>query len=310
MDSIRIGLFLEDKPFERDLEKGLSCQGPRLDISLCHEDMCQGYDIVVTDGRVSLPGEQLVVYLTDDIEQKNMDEMTLFKYQGSKSLLDDLLFLYSKSEGRILKQDNENKTYVIGICSRNSQRGVTSIAITLAYHFNVTMDMETLYFNIEPINSSLTYLAEGYKDEIKLLMYMVRKGLTVDLSRYISRQDEIEYFKGSEVNYLSIFNLKELESVLELIKKHKNYKVIILDMGTYIDDYSRICNLILEIGKGKDIENMVDFQEEPGTIKAVHFDNEAFINLDDKRKINWHSMFSLDVKGIAKEVANGIDKVP
>ncbi len=320
MKSIKIGISMEDHQYAQALIRGLTQIYDGIAISFAGDKPSETYDLIMLEGNAEYDTTARKIILSPDPKQRNIEQMTLFKYQGSKSLLDDLLFLLSKDMGLSFNRDGHEKKKVVGFYSQEGGAGVTSIAISTAYHLGISLDIPTIYINVEPTNSSARYLNVGNKKEMKLLLYMSHKGSKVDLRKYIGNDQGIDYFQSSEVNYFSTFYLDNVRFLMSILKD-MDYQILIIDMGNGREELFRemkkMCNETYKVGRPEDqidqssldektILNRVDFESGLQGRLIVHEDPEGFCKRDGNVEINNYSAFSSDTKKIAQEVAHGL----
>ncbi|MCQ2550778.1 MAG: hypothetical protein MJ146_01110 [Clostridia bacterium] len=285
----KIGLLMEDGPYEEALIKGLAGVGNGMSFSrVIDSESLDSYDAILVEG--SPKGATDInnsIILASRLDQYDISNMTLFKFQGSKSLYKDLLFLFSKEKMANFSVKEKGNPEVIGMYSLGGGKGVTSVCLALSH----VLPGDVLYLNAEPFNSAIDYL--DYQQDSRLLMYAVSQGIHMDLSRYIKEEDGFSYFDVGEVNHFSVLNMDRLKGLISHINSQKDYQYIVIDLGRLnrkLEAFEREIEVVEypEEGEGKIINKC------PIEISSFGW----VLHLDSQIRKGYYSIFTADVKRI------------
>lgn len=295
----KLGLLMEDKPYEAALIRRLGniCDGISLTSAKIPFDNTQ-YDYILLEGESNIATEKdKTIILSSRPTEYDLESKTLFKYQSSKSMEKDLLFLFSQLDNSQYKLIEEETKKEIRLYSKSGGCGVTSIALTIAYLLGLE-GKRAIYVNAEPINSADRYLDFSGSEDTRLLAYAMRHGIGFDISRFIKEADGFSYFDSGLVSSYSVLNLKGLEN---LIKQIEGFEYVIVDMGRVNFDVEGYEVIRFEDREEERQDQIVNFVPIDASYQGVHRDSEAFKN----KKINHYSIFTSDIKKIFRRITDG-----
>lgn len=304
----KIGLLIGDEAYGKALLNGLAHNCHALSFKIIDKIVDRDpFDIILTDDESQRATNwDRTIILASDPKEYNIENMTLFRYQGSKSLINDLLFILSKMDRSPYIKKEEGNCNVIGFYSQEGGVGVTSIALTAAYLLGSKHNYRTLYINIEPVNSSVKYLDIRGIEEDKLFKYAILQGIDFDLGRYFSQGDGFSYLQNGEINEFSIASKDKLESILHKVEKSGQFDYIVLDAGRCYDltlerlkasckAVFRVCN-DEKLGNNENvIVNRLPIDKYTDIRFPVHMDGEAFAISEDRIAIRHYSIFTSDI---------------
>ena len=297
----RLGLLIEDKPYEAVLLKKLSLISSGISITALNtpEDII-GFDLILLEGDSNLATKNnKTIILSSRPTEYDLEKMTLFKYQSSKSMYKDLLFIFSKLDTADYAVHEESNSQEIRLYSRAGGSGVTSIALTMAYLLGLE-GKKAIYLNAEAINSCYRYLKFSGTSDSKLLSYALSQGIDFDLSRFIKEAEGFYYFdRGLEIGNRS------LEKITAQLR---GFDYIIVDMGRVNAKREGFEIIKYEDVLDQDDSAIINYVPIDVSYSGVHKDGEAFKLVEDEeggekiKKINHYSIFTSDVKKILRRI--------
>ena len=218
------------------LEKSLEVK--KYDSVLFNPDIC---DEKIRFSNVKLP---ICLYSNEEKNAVLYSEYNkVIKYQRISKLYKDIIKLYADKAGDIPDFDNIHRSKVVAVYSPIGGSGKTTVALAMASMIS-SLGENVLYLNAEQLDSS-SCLNEHTVDEdgITILLEALEENINFELKlKGIVKKgiDGFSYIEGFEriVDYNSVSN-EEAEAVLEKIIRYGNYGVVIVDMGSCLNEIGK-----------------------------------------------------------------------
>lgn len=313
----KVGLLMEDESFEQALLRRFKCIAKGVSFFAIRDEGEEECDLIISEGEIDrATNKDRTIILSSHPSEYDIENMTLFKFQSSKSLLNDLLFLFSKEKIVSYDLPSNERTNVIGVYSKAGGSGVSSIALTMCYCIYNFDNKKVIYLNCEAMNTSNIYLCYSIDAETKLFSYAISQGIEFDISRFIKKIDGVDYLGLNEQERFSVLNKDGLASLIEHIKARGEYEYILVDLGKISENrlqaVGELFGQTIEISSKRNYDSYNNMEYDNNVIvnmipidssttkMGVHLDSEAFKLVDGRKIINHHTIFTSDIKKIVK----------
>ncbi len=233
MEIIRVGIYHDDSLFARALAIGLARESRSVRFVLMDDmDTLEELDMVLSSKEDGRPN---VVQLVKSQQQKQLETAPyrLYQYEESRTMIDDLLFIYFKMTDRVLEYRGTCKCRLVTFVSDAGGSGTTLTCISTAKMLHSIYGSRLLYLNLCPIDDSKKYLAAGSRIGLLKLLYYLDAGRDFPLESFITRDEEMDYLSTDIVN--SSFNDIKPALMTKLVKKvdeQGQYDYFFIDIGS------------------------------------------------------------------------------
>lgn len=185
-----------------------------------------------------------IIILSDGEAVENLDENPcVYKYQSSDSLVAEVMNFYAKSKPGINSRFwGGSKVRIIGVYSPLNRVGKTMFALTLG---EILGEKEkVLYLNLEDYNGFETIFSTNYRSDLSDLIYFARQkegNLIYKLNGMLQTFQNLDYIPPAfSPGDLRDVGCEEWLDFIGEITSCGEYDVLILDVGTQIEDVFRI----------------------------------------------------------------------
>lgn len=251
MAIITVGILSEDKNYGKALAKGLSREASSMEFFVMDKNSYDGqsglnlasdFDMILTD--MDIYGDN-IIKLMDTPECENIygeSPFAVFRYKKSRSLINDLLFVYFKLTGKTVECKNDEGARIIAFGGMSGGAGTTSTAIATGIMMHRLYGKRSLYINVSPLDDSMKYLGTNQARDIAKLLYYLESDPeghdNFPIESFIN-----EYCEGLDYLSSSLFGIT-LNSVsqdirMRLLRKIQDlgkYECVIVDMGISLTD--------------------------------------------------------------------------
>ena len=116
MEIIKVGIYHDDRVFARALAIGLARESRTIHFVLINNmDSKEELDLILSSRESDNPKVVQLVQ-NQELKQRDATPYRLFQYEESRSLIDDLLFIYFKMTGRVLEYRGTSKCRLLTFC--------------------------------------------------------------------------------------------------------------------------------------------------------------------------------------------------
>lgn len=195
------------------------------------------------DAVKSLPVQRIII-LSDGETVEDLEEHPLvYKYQSSDSLVAEVMNYYAQTStgtGSMVLRGYDTK--VLGVYSPLGRVGKTMFALTLGEILGERK--KVLYLNLEDFNGFEAFFSASYRSDLSDLIYFARQkegNLVYKLNGVIQTFQNLDFVPPSfSPGDLRDVSCGEWLQFIEEILACGEYELMILDIGTQIDDLFRL----------------------------------------------------------------------
>ncbi|MDD2957343.1 MAG: hypothetical protein PHE06_03080 [Lachnospiraceae bacterium] len=183
---------------------------------------------------------QRTIILSEGEPLDNLEEeLAVYKYQSSDQIIAEVMNFYARSQPEVQPISIElTKTELIGVYSPAYQAEKTLFALTLGEILGERK--QVLYLNLEDYSGFETIFSREYRSDVSDLIYFARQkegNLIYKLNGMIQTFHNLDYIPPafSPADLKSV-RYEEWMLLLEEIAAYGEYEVIILDLGSLVDE--------------------------------------------------------------------------
>lgn len=249
METIKIGICMEDNDFGAAIARGLAIAGRRMEIHVLHDrDNEELMDLVLSDKKSS---DVNTLYLSESNEEEiylQKGSYSIYRYSDSIQMTDAIYYIYFKLTGRVIRGRENNHCHLIEGISLSGGIGTTRILISTAKMLYRTYGSRCLYFSLSPFNTGI-YDRKLVKDGSFLkLLYYLGEEREFSIRSFITETEEVDYLAAGIFNsHYGEFNLDFLINLLKKIDMEGKYDFLILDIGNH---FTTETISLLEVAEG------------------------------------------------------------
>lgn len=252
MEMIKVGIYHDDAAFARALAIGLARESRTILFVLMEkQDTAEELDLVLSSERSEKPEfVQLVHY--QEMEHSDSPPYRLYQYKESRSLIDDLLFIYFKMTDRVLEYKGTCRCRLMTLVSDAGGSGTTMTGIAMAKTLNRVYGLQVLYLNLCPVDDSKKYLRSDRTANMLKLLYYLDTGKKFPLESFISRGEEMDYINTDVINaYFNDIKPALMTQFLKKVDELGRYDYLMFDMSSHFSRENRRimenCDLVVFI---------------------------------------------------------------
>lgn len=240
MEIIKVGIYHKERIFAKVLAVALARESRTMNfVLLDNPDTEKDFDMILSSED---SGEVRHVQLVcnQELEQVASPPYRLFQYKESRSMIDDLLFVYFKMTDRVLEYRGKCKCRLAAFVSDAGRSGTTMTCISTARMLYQLYGSQTLYLNLCPIDDSQRFLKGCGEGGLLKLIYYLDTGKDFPLQHFITKTDGLDYINTTVIN--SHFNDMKPSLMDVFLKKVDDmgvYDYLFIDMGSYLSRYNK-----------------------------------------------------------------------
>ncbi len=240
METVKIGIFMEDRLFAKALAVGLAreCRSMAFRI-LDREEDGKDMDLVLAEDPCAGPN---VVRLVRDSSETRLDEppYSLYRYLESQNMVKDLIRIYFEMTGRVILHRGSRKCQLMCFVSGGGGWGVTSTAISVCRALMRLYGCRCLYLNLCPIDDSKKYLSGQGNTNLLKLLYYLQQDRTFPLEGFITGDEELDYVDTRVFNHsCDEMDMEIMGRLLEKAEALGRYDFVAVDMGNHLSRRNR-----------------------------------------------------------------------
>ncbi len=198
-------------------------------------------DSFTQEERKHFQAEQIFVLTKGSCKDLDENEVEIFKYQCTESILAEVLDTYlRKSNVTILKKFKKQSKKIIAVYSPIHRIGKTTFAMALSREFS--KEKKTLYLNLEGYSG----LREEEKNLGDLFYYLrqEQEELGTRLSMLVRKQESVEYIAPMPmITDLKDISVNEWKQLFQRILDESVYENVVLDLDECVDGLFEILQL-------------------------------------------------------------------
>lgn len=235
MEIIKVGIYHDDRVFARALAIGLARESRTIHFVLINNmDSKEELDLILSSRESDNPKVVQLVQ-NQELKQRDATPYRLFQYEESRSLIDDLLFIYFKMTGRVLEYRGTSKCRLLTFASDAGGSGTTMICISAAKMLYRTYGSRILYLNLCPIDDSKKYLKSDGSTSLLKLLYYIDTGKDFPLESFITKEEEFDYINTGVMNaYFNDIKPALMSQLLKKVDGLGEYDYLLLDIGSHL----------------------------------------------------------------------------
>lgn len=163
-------------------------------------------------------------------EQKKLGEHTIFKYQASHSLIQQIRLYYAEQVSMYSQQSNDRQIKIVTICNLNHTMDACGLAVALGHQY--TKENRVVLLNLQLFSGIALEREDGFS--ISTILYEqlngVEKPMEVSRERFLSigEMDYLPSFRHYED--LQELTGEELNQLIQYFLQEEYYDVIIILM--------------------------------------------------------------------------------
>lgn len=190
-----------------------------------------------------LPISRIIILSEEQLQEEDLEDYPfVYKYQSSDQLISEVMEYYAATNPRTYIFPTMVKTKLIGIYSPVARSRKTSFALALGEILAETK--QVLYLNLEEYSGFEELFGIHYRSDITDLIYFARQK---EGSLIYKLNSVIQSFHGLQYIPPALFSAdlrdvtgEEWLSFLQEITTYCEYDVIILDLGSQVDELFQI----------------------------------------------------------------------
>lgn len=181
--------------------------------------------------QVDLTHVRQVVYLTDDLEEENIEAFVIYKYQSAENIRKHLLYLLNLREEK--KENFKRKDLeIIAVCSPYGGCGKT--IFSLAYGQAAAKKRQCLYIGVEAIKSFENKEKGGSFSDLLYYLKQENSKLETILKRLSNNIGELDCITSPDCVYdLDNMERQDIYRLFDCLYKQEDYDVVIFDIGIW-----------------------------------------------------------------------------
>lgn len=176
--------------------------------------------------------QKLALVETKAIKEEN--KVNIYKYQSVELLMKEILRHYEGSQGMNIREALSNDLHVIGIAAFTGEISSNYVGALLAYEYGKSK--RTLFLSLDPFHSKKVLGIREDSEGVSDLIYYVKQknsNLSLKIASLINKIETFDYIIGfSHWNDLFELQEEEVKHILNTIRNHLNYEVLIVEMGS------------------------------------------------------------------------------
>lgn len=235
MEIIKVGIYHDDRIFARALAIGLARESRTIHfVLISNMDSEQELDMILSSRESENPKVVQLVH-SQELKQRDATPYRLYQYEESRSLIDDLLFIYFKMTGRVLEYRGTCKCRLLTFASDAGGSGTTMTCISAAKMLYRTYGSRILYLNLCPIDDSKKYLKTDGSTSLLKLLYYIDTGKDFPLDSFITKEEEFDYINTGVMNaYFNDIKPALMSQFLKKVDGLGEYDYLLLDIGSHL----------------------------------------------------------------------------
>lgn len=176
--------------------------------------------------------QKIVLMETKAFSEEN--KVGIYKYQSVEILMKEILRLYDGSQGINIREALSGDLHIVGIASITGEVSSNYVGAILAYEYGKSK--RTLFLSLDPFQSKKMLGIREESEGISDLIYYVKQknnNLYLKISSLINKIETFDYIIGlSHWNDLFELQEEEVKQIINAIRSHLNYEVLIVEMGS------------------------------------------------------------------------------
>lgn len=193
-----------------------------------------------------------IIILSEGVHPPELDQYpSVYKYQSSSDVIREVMECYgaekknTSSQFTVLKKDTE----ILGVYSPLGRCLKTSFALTLGQL--LAKEKAVLYMNLEEYSGFEELMGKGYAHNLSDLLYYVRQenqNLVHKMNGIIQTVNNLDYIPPVQMPAdIRGTAWQDWEKLFQMITRDSAYEVIILDIGSGIDENFQLLDLCKRI---------------------------------------------------------------
>lgn len=176
--------------------------------------------------------QKIVLMETKAISEEN--KVGIYKYQSVEILMKEILRLYEGTQVINIREALSGDLHIVGIASIIGEVSSNYVGAILAYEYGKSK--RTLFLSLDPFQSKkMLGLREEFEGVSDLIYYVKQKNnnLSLKMASLINKIETFDYIIGlSHWNDLFELQEEEVKQILNTIRSHLNYEVLVVEMGS------------------------------------------------------------------------------
>ena len=192
-----------------------------------------------------------IIILSEGVHPPELDQYpSVYKYQSSSDVIREVMECYGAEKKttpqyRVLKKTTE----ILGVFSPLGRCLKTSFALTLGQI--LAKDKAVLYLNMEEYSGFEELLGKGFAHNLSDLLYYVRQdnqNLLHKMNSMVQTIGNLDYIPPVQMPAdIRGTAWQDWEQLIQMITTESSYEVVVLDMGSGIDDNFQLLDLCRRI---------------------------------------------------------------
>ena len=182
-----------------------------------------------------------IVILSEGVHLPELDQYpSVYKYQSSSDVIREVMACYGEEKAVLPAQFPVLKktTEILGVYSPLGRCLKTSFALTLGQV--LARERAVLYLNLEEYSGFEELMGKGFSYNLSALLYYVRQdnqNLVMKMNSMIQTVNNLDFIPPVQApGDICGTSWEDWEHLLREIELHSSYEVIILDIGSGIDE--------------------------------------------------------------------------
>ena len=182
-----------------------------------------------------------IIILSEGVHLPELDQYpSVYKYQSSSDVIREVMACYGEEKAVLPVQFPVLKktTEILGVYSPLGRCLQTSFALTLGQI--LAKEKATLYLNLEEYSGLEELLGKGFAYNLSDLLYYVRQenqNLTIKMNGMIQTINNLDFIPPVKAPAdIRGTSWEDWEKLLQEIKLHSSYEVVVLDIGNGIEE--------------------------------------------------------------------------
>ena len=233
MESIRVAVCIRDDAFAVALARGLARESRNMQIRVGET---RGSQLILYDtASVPDPIPEHGVILSKDQGSCDYSKRTLFLYEDSRVLVNQLIYIYFDLTGRMAEYRHQLQSKVIAFASLSGGAGVTSLAVAAGRMFDLIYGSRCLYLNLKPFDDSCRYLERNDDGSLMKLLFHLERSDEVPLKAFIREGEGVDLLMTNAWNqHVQDLTEERMERLLSQIDDLGCYRYVLLDIGNHL----------------------------------------------------------------------------
>lgn len=194
------------------------------------------------DSHVEKLNSENMILLSKEREKESEEHKCVYKYQSADSIINEVMEYYARTPSAAVLPMPARKMSVIGVYSPVGRCGKTLFALTAGKI--LAENKSVLYVNMEDYSGFEELFGEKYDRNLGDLLYSIRCGNTNPLwklesiTRYTGKLEYIPPADSPED--IREIQFQEWMQLFHMIRSTGRYDVLILDIGSSVDELFKI----------------------------------------------------------------------